>query len=210
VPDSSLVGLPRTWRLAPEATIILDGRDFPIECVELVRVDELDPLQTRIGQMGVVGGGTVRARVRLFGRLFLIALGVLMLSSACRRGSDSDTTAGSSPEESDLVERADVEECLTQAGLQIDTGTDMPKLSGVVGIGVRSSAGGGQFLPRNQEAAVFVYPSEEAAKNANLGSFGIGSVETRLGGNVVVAFAPKPSPEFLDAVGACTFGLRSP
>ena len=77
----------------------------------------------------------------------------------------SPTTAASpSPTGGGVADRASVEACLQDAGLDLAQG-DTPLVSGVNSIGVVTPGGGG-LNPGDVSAAVFVFPSVSEAESA--------------------------------------------
>lgn len=100
--------------------------------------------------------------------------------------------------------REDVLTCLQSAGLEVVTGADVPRVSGVDAIGVLSSTGEGNIMPGTLAAAVFVFSSVDEADGAKDSLLFF--AEMHVGDNVVVVFDPPPASAFLESVNVCAFG----
>lgn len=124
-------------------------------------------------------------------RQLLLAFAAAAALGAC--GGDGATTAPSptaatapSPTGGGLADRASVEACLENAGLDLAEG-DTPRVSSVDAIGVITPGGGG-IEPGDVSAAVFVFPSVADAESEAESLQGFAGDVTQEG-NIVVIWA---------------------
>jgi hypothetical protein len=112
------------------------------------------------------------------------------------------------------VSRESVASCLKEseagpkiAGWDVVTEGNLPKVSGVRGIGVGGQFGlFGSIEPGSFPAAVFVFESEEEAVPAEASlefSFHSPDGDVTRRGSVVVVYSPPPEDDFRSAVEAC-------
>jgi hypothetical protein len=131
------------------------------------------------------------------------AVAVAVTFPACGGDGEAEpaTQEPASPEAAGPLTQADVEACLTDAGLELATG-ETPIISGAEGIGI--NPGQGPLQPGDITAGVFLYASEKEASSAAASLEGAAFEEVVQEENITVVYAEPPAADERSAIEACT------